>query len=66
MEHPIVLDEEQAKYEDRISLMKQIHEEEMAQLRRVNKERESHLESRIIEFERTKAEIFEKAKNEAQ
>ena len=46
--------------------MKQIHEEEMAQLRRVNKERESHLESRIIEFERTKAEIFEKAKNEAQ
>ena len=42
-----------------------MHEEELAQVRRVNAEREGHLEKRIIEFRQEKDEIYRKAKEEA-
>jgi len=56
---------EQDKYEERLGLIKKLHEEEMSQVRRVNQEREDHLEKRIIEFEKQRADLFEKAKDEA-
>jgi len=39
---------EQHKYEERLALIKKLHEEEMSQVRRVNAEREEHLEKRVI------------------
>jgi hypothetical protein len=39
---------EQHKYEERLTLIKKLHEEEMSQVRRVNAEREEHLEKRVI------------------
>ena len=42
-----------------------MHEEELAQTKRVNAEREDHLEKRIIEFEKQREEIYRKAKEEA-
>ena len=56
---------EQEKYEERLHLIKKLHEEEMSQVRRVNSQREEHLEKRVIEFEREKADLFFKAKEEA-
>lgn len=58
--------QEQHKYEERLSLIKKLHEEEMSQVRRVNAEREEHLSKKVIEFERQKEELFRKAKDEAQ
>ena len=35
---------EQGKYEERVKLIKKMHEEELVQIRRVNRDREDHLE----------------------
>ena len=56
---------EQVKYDNRIELIKKMHQEELAQTKRVNAEREAHLEKRVIEFEKEKEEIYRKAKEEA-
>ena len=37
----------------------------MSQVRRVNAEREEHLQKRVIEFEKQKDELFTKAKEQA-
>ena len=36
---------EQAKYDDRVKLIKKMHEEEVSEIRRVNRQREDQLES---------------------
>ena len=48
-----------------MALIKKLHEEEMSQVRRVNADREQHLEKKIIEFEKQRDELFVKAKEEA-
>ena len=44
--------QEQHKYEERLQLIKKLHEEEMSQVRRVNADREEHLQKKVIEFEK--------------
>jgi hypothetical protein len=42
-----------------------MHEEQIAELKRVNSEREQELEEKIYSFNKQKDELFKKAKEEA-
>ena len=56
---------ESAKYEERLKLIKKMHEEEVQEIRKVNKDREDHLEQQIVAFRKEKDKIFKQAKQEA-
>ena len=56
---------EQTKYEDRVKLIKKMHEEEVSEIRRVNRQREDQLESQLQTLLREKEKVYARAKDEA-
>lgn len=56
---------EQTKYEDRVKLIKKMHEEEIAEIRRVNRQHEEQLEQEIAGFRREREQLWVQAKEEA-
>ena len=56
---------EQTKYDDRIKLIKKMHEEEVAEIRRVNREHEEKLEQEITSCRREREQLWIQAKEEA-
>jgi hypothetical protein len=56
---------EQNKYEDRVKLIKKMHDEEIAEIRRVNRQREEQLEQQILGFHREREKLYSRAKDEA-
>lgn len=56
---------EEAKYEKRLALVKQINSEQLTEIKRVNERRERELEQRIYDFNIQKDKITAKAKEEA-
>ena len=47
-----LINHEQHKYDDRLTLIKKMHFEEIQEIKRVNRERETDLETKIINYER--------------
>ena len=56
---------EQNKYEDRVKLIKKMHDEEIAEIRKVNRQREEQLEQQILSFQREREKLWSQAKDEA-
>lgn len=56
---------EQNKYEDRVKLIKKMHEEEISEIRRVNRMREEHLEAQIASMQKERDKLYAAAKEEA-
>lgn len=56
---------EQEKYDDRVKFIKKMHEEELAEVRRINRNHEDSLEQQIVAFRRDYDQLFIKAKEEA-
>lgn len=53
------------KYEDRLELIRKMHETEILQIRQINQAREKQLEDLAVQFHVEKTEIVKKIKQEA-
>ncbi len=53
------------KYEDRLELIRKMHETEILQIRQINQAREKQLEDLAVQFQVEKTEIVKKIKQEA-
>ena len=57
--------EEEHKYEQRLALLKKIHEEQLAEVRRQVTLRETDLEEQVMLFNKEREAVFARAKEEA-
>lgn len=53
------------KYEDRLNLIRKMHDEEILQIRKINDAKEHELEQMAIQFQTEKVRLFKQAKSEA-